>query len=64
MHASLAFLNGAGTRTHGSGPQHRAFWTVLNLLCTTHRPAARGARGPNRQRTGRVIRRVPLADAC
>jgi hypothetical protein len=48
MHASLAFLNGAGARSDTAGRdaagRRNAFLEVLNLLCTTHRTLPAGAR--------------------
>ena len=41
MQASLAFLNGAGIRTGKSGRRANAFFTVLNLLRTSHRALPR-----------------------
>jgi hypothetical protein len=35
MHASLAFLNGAGARRNTARAPNNAFFEVLQLLCTT-----------------------------
>jgi hypothetical protein len=48
MHASLAFLNGAGARRDTAGRDAArsqcAFLEVLNLLCTSHRTLPVGVR--------------------
>jgi hypothetical protein len=36
MHASLAFLNGAGARIDPARGRDSACFELLNLLCTTH----------------------------
>jgi|HubBroStandDraft_1064217.scaffolds.fasta_scaffold513361_2 hypothetical protein len=36
MHASLAFLNGAGGRGDPAGESENACLEMLNILCTTH----------------------------
>ena len=59
MHASLAFLNGAGARSGTPGRQN-AFLEVLNLLCTTHRPLRLAGQ---RARAQRLLRRSRTANA-
>ncbi len=69
MHASLAFLNGAGSRRNTAHAPNNAFFEVLRLLCTpqlrttrlltTARAAA--ARMQSESRTSRPAR--PLLPA-
>jgi hypothetical protein len=51
MHSPLAFLNGAGAR-RDTGSSHKAFFEVLNLLCTTHRAVPVRVRAPRFRRRG------------
>lgn len=44
MHASLAFLNGAGARKEASTSIDATFFQILNLLCTSHEKSPRAGR--------------------
>jgi hypothetical protein len=66
MHASLAFLNGAGGRADPAGDSENAGLELLNILCTTHQVvgvkvravgslSAEAAREPGSQSRSRLV---------
>jgi hypothetical protein len=52
MHASMAFLNGAGSQRPGTGPGTARELVLLNTLLTVARVEAAAGKGSNRGKDG------------